>query len=98
MITEHVLGWFDGLSYWKWLIFGLAFLGIETVTGTTFLLWAGLAALLTGVVALGFQDGAQSLDWRTQVGVFALITFILVIAGRRVLRPFWAPVDRDRRA
>ena len=64
-------------------------------SGTTWLLWAGLAALLTGVVTLGFQDGAYGLDWRAQIGAFALVLFILVIAGRRVVRPFWAPLDRD---
>jgi membrane protein implicated in regulation of membrane protease activity len=91
MITAAVFGWFAGLSYWKWLLAGLALLGVEMFTGTTYLLWAGLAALLTGVVTLGFADGVDGLDWRVQIGVFAAICFVLVIAGRRVLRPFWAP-------
>lgn len=89
MFTDSVLGWFEGLSYWKWLLAGLALLGVEMVTGTTYLLWAGLAALLTGVVALGFAP-----DWRIQIFCFAVFAFILIVAGKRVFRPGWTPADR----
>ncbi|GEM_PF-5892798 len=85
MLTEAALGWLQALTGWKWLVAGLVMLGAEIFTGTTYLLWAGLAALLTGVVALGFAP-----DWRLQIGAFAAFTFILVVAGRRVLRPNWS--------
>lgn len=84
MFADHALGWFETLTFWKWLVAGLVMLGVEIFTGTTYLLWAGLAALLTGVVALGFAP-----DWRIQIAVFAAFAAILVVAGRRVLGPGW---------
>ncbi len=82
MVSGAMFGWLATMTHWKWLLAGLALLGAEIVTGTGWLLWAGLAALLTGVVALGFI-----LDWRVQVAVFGAFFFLLAIAGRRVLRP-----------
>lgn len=68
---------------WTWLVLGLILLGIEVMTGTTYLLWLAVAAAL--MAALTAILGDLSLPVQLVVyGGFALAT---TISGRKLFPP-----------
>ncbi len=70
----NLLGW--------WAIAGVILIA-ELLTGTTYLLWPAAAAFLTGFVALEVLN----VSWPVELGVFALLSMMLVLAGDRWVRP-----------
>jgi membrane protein implicated in regulation of membrane protease activity len=67
------------LGAWSWWIVGLALLCIELVAPGNVFVWFGVAAILTGSLAL-FADFA----WQLQLILFVVLSVVLVIIGRRV--------------
>ena len=66
------------LTPWHWLIFGILLCAIELFLPTTFLLWAGVAALATGVVTFL----VPILNWQMQIALFAVLAVATTLAGR----------------
>lgn len=72
---------FSGLGAWGWIVLGAILLGLEVFAPGVYLLWIGVAALLTG--ALSFQIGdAVWWGWPAQVVVFLVLSLASVLAGR----------------
>jgi membrane protein implicated in regulation of membrane protease activity len=71
-----------GLGAWTWIILGLALIGLELLAPGVFLLWLGLAAILTGLA-----DAALDLSWQASALVFAGFSIAAVILGRMMMRP-----------
>jgi membrane protein implicated in regulation of membrane protease activity len=71
-----------GLGAWTWIILGLVLIGLELLAPGVFLLWLGLAAILTGLA-----DAALDLSWQASALVFAGFSIAAVILGRIVMRP-----------
>jgi hypothetical protein len=69
----------DGLGFWVWIILGLALVTAEAVAPGIFLIWFGLAAILTGLADAGF-----GLSWQAAVLVFAGLSVAAVLLGRAV--------------
>jgi len=63
---------------WYWLAAGLLLLGVEMVAPGFYLMFFGAAALATGVLAL-----ALPLPWLAQVSLFAVLSVVAVVFGRR---------------
>ena len=74
-----MLDWFSG--GWAWIVLGLVLVGGEMLAPGVFLLWFGLAALLTGVVV-----GLIGIAWQGALLVFAGLAIVCVLAGRAVTR------------
>ena len=68
-------------SGWLWAILGLLLIGGEMLAPGVFLIWLGLAALLTGAVV-----GAFGLGWQGACIIFAALAVACVIAGRLLTR------------
>lgn len=69
------------LGPWSWIVLGAILLGLEVFAPGVYLLWIGVAALLTG--ALSFQIGdATWWGWPAQVVVFLVLSLASVLAGR----------------
>lgn len=68
------------ITFWHWLILGIALIAAEIVVPGTFLLWPGIAAVLTGVLAYV----APALDWRVDALVFAVLTVASALLGRNL--------------
>lgn len=67
-------------DHWLWLI-AAAVLGIgEIIIPGAFLMWMGIAALITGLATLVLPLGVA-----LQLGVFAVMAVASVYAGRRIL-------------
>lgn len=76
-----MLDWFASLGGWSWVILGLLLIGGEMLAPGIFLIWLGLAALLTGLAV-----GAFGLGWQAAALVFAGFSLASVIAGRMLTR------------
>ncbi|MFG1203763.1 NfeD family protein [Xanthobacter aminoxidans] len=67
------------LGPWAWFVLGGVLLVAEIAAPGAFLLWLGLAALVTGAVAY-----TVALAWQVEVLVFAALAVVAVLVGRRV--------------
>jgi hypothetical protein len=73
--------WANALGPWTWIILGLGLVGLELLGPGIYLIWFGLAALLTGVL-----DFAFGLSWQAAFLTFAALSVAAVIAGRALTR------------
>jgi membrane protein implicated in regulation of membrane protease activity len=60
--------------FWYWWVLGFALLIAEIMLPSTFCLWLGAAAFLTGLAALL----VPALDWQTEMVLFAVLSFVAV--------------------
>lgn len=74
---------------WSWWILGMVLLGAEIVVPGVFLVWVGLAAIAVGALSLAVW-GASFWQWEVQLVVFAALSVVFVLAGRR----FYAQADK----
>ena len=65
-------------SGWLWMIGGILLLAAEILAPGVFLVWIGIAAVVTGLFALLLGVGLAG-----QLGLFALYAVLAVLAGRR---------------
>lgn len=63
---------------WLWTIGGVLLLAAEILVPGVFLVWIGIAAVVTGIFALLFGIGVAG-----QLGLFALYSVLAVMVGRR---------------
>lgn len=72
------------LAYWHWLTLGILFLIAEVaVSGTSFLLWIGFAALFTGVATLILPG---LFTWQIQLVAFGVSSVASVGLWRRYVK------------
>ena len=64
--------------YIGWLVIGVALCAAEMIVPGVFLMWLGIAALLTGVAAFVLPIGIP-----LQLGLFAVLSLTCVFFGRR---------------
>ena len=65
-------------SGWMWMIGGILLLIAEIIVPGVFLVWLGIAAVVTGAFAQLFGIGLAG-----QLGLFAIYSVLAVLAGRR---------------
>ena len=70
------------VDYWFWFALGILLLIIEIFTFSTYALWMGIGAFLTGFIAFLFP----SLDWPAQGFIFALMAVVGIIIGYKFFR------------
>jgi len=69
------------LGGWAWVALGLLLIAGEMLAPGVFLIWLGLAALVTGVIV-----GVTAIGWQAAALVFAGLCIVSVLAGRRLTR------------
>lgn len=74
---------FTELGPWSWMVLGLVLLTLEIIVPGIFLLWIGIAALLTGALSLQLWDWA-SWTWQVQVVTFLVLSILSAYAGKRI--------------
>lgn len=75
---------FTELGPWNWMVLGFALLALEILVPGVFLLWIGLAALITGAVSLAIWD-APLWAWQAQVLVFLVLSLASAYLGNRLM-------------
>lgn len=71
---------FGALGYWHWWILGALLVIAEMLVPGIFFLWLAIAAGVTGLTALLLPD----LGWQYQLLMFALLSVVSAVAGRRL--------------
>lgn len=72
----------ESMNGTKWLILGVLLLVLEVVTGTTYILWPAVAALIVGIIAF-----VLPLGWEMQFLLFFILSGILLVVGHKFVRP-----------
>lgn len=78
-----IVQWFAQFGPWNWMILGAVLLALEIMLPGVFLLWLGIAAILTGTLSLQLWEMGLW-TWQVQVVVFLLLSVLSVLAGRRL--------------
>jgi inner membrane protein len=73
-----ILDFIRDLGAWAWWVGGAILLALEIVAPGNVFVWFGIAAILTGAVAL-----VADISWQVQLILFAAASLVLVIVGRR---------------
>lgn len=71
-------GFFPILGQWAWFVLAGILLLLELVSPGVFFLWLAIAAALTGLV-----DTIYALPWQAELLLFAALSVVSVIAGRK---------------
>ena len=73
---------FDRIEpYWVWLALGLLLVALEMIAPGVFLLWFGVAAIVTGAIAFVFDLGLPF-----QIVNFVFLSLIAAYSAKRFLR------------
>ncbi|MBP1848924.1 NfeD family protein [Rhizobium halophytocola] len=72
------------LGPWSWWVAGLVLLAAELAVPGVFLVWIGLGAIATGVLSL-LLWGADLWSWQVQLLVFAALSVVSILIGRKFL-------------
>lgn len=75
---------FSELGPWNWMVIGFALLALEIVVPGFFLLWIGLAAIVTGALSLALWDASWWI-WQVQVLVFLALSLLAAWGGRKLM-------------
>lgn len=77
------------LGPWNWVVIGLILLALEVAIPGVFLLWFGLAAIVTGTLSLMFGHTAF-FGWEVQVLLFLILSIAFAFKGKA-----WMDKDND---
>ena len=81
---------------WVWIVVGAVLLALELVVPGGFLLWLGIAGIITGLAAF-----VQPIDWPFQFLIFGGLSLVLIVAWTRYFKGREPESDRpmlNRRA
>lgn len=75
------------LNLWNWVLAGFILLLLELVIPGVFLVWFGLAAVVTAAIAAIFGSVIPVLDtWQAQVAIFLVFSILFVVITRNIFR------------
>lgn len=77
-----MLDWLPPLGPWHWLVLGLVLAALELATPAFLFLPMGIGAAAAGLLLALFPE----IPWVGQLGVFAAVSVVSVLAGRGYLR------------
>lgn len=72
------------LGPWSWWVLGMVLLAAELVAPGVFLVWIGMAAIVTGLASLLLWESGMW-SWQVQLLVFAVLSVAITLAGRRLV-------------
>lgn len=72
------------LGPWAWWVLGIVLLILEVLMPGVFLVWIGIAAIITGALSLLLWESAFW-TWHAQWLVFATLSLVAVVIGRRIV-------------
>ena len=91
-----LLNWVGSYGPWAWVVAGVVLLALELVIPGGFLLWLGVAGILTGILSF-----FQPIDWPFQFLIFGALSLVLIVAWMRYTKGRERTTDRpflNRRA
>ena len=88
-----IVEWFSDFGAWNWFILGAVLLAVEIVAPGVYLLWLGVAAIITGLLSFLLGDVTIG-TWQIQVLAFLFLSIVCVLIGRRAF-PATGTEDTD---
>ncbi len=79
-----VMAFLAAYGPWSWIVAGLILLALELVVPGGYLLWMGIAGILTGIITF-----VQQPSWAVQWLVFGILSLVSILA--------WVRVNKNRR-
>jgi membrane protein implicated in regulation of membrane protease activity len=79
---DELLPWLQQLTFWHWMVLGVALIVIELLLPGIWFLWLGIGGLATGLVIL-FAD---QMSWQYQIAIFCAFSVASIFIGRQVMR------------
>lgn len=70
---------FANMDYWHWLVFGLALIIVELFAWSTFFLWMGVSAMMTGIVSKIMPD----LPWQLELLLFSALSIVSILLAKK---------------
>lgn len=70
---------FANIDYWHWLVFGLALIIIELFAWSTFFLWMGVSAMMTGIIAKIVPD----LSSHVELLLFSALSVLSILLAKK---------------
>ena len=80
--SNLLMAMLESMNGVKWMILGVLLLIAELLTGTTYILWPAIAALLVGFLAFLLPFG-----WEMQFLLFFIVSTVLLFVGHKYVRP-----------
>jgi len=80
--SNAFIAFLESIKATHWGLLGIALVGLELVTGTTYILWPAIAALAMAVFVFFLP-----LSWELQFILFFLLSAALLVVGHKYLRP-----------
>lgn len=84
-----ILDWIGGYGPWAWVVIGAVLLALELAVPGGFLLWLGIAGIVTGLVTFGW-----AVAWPLQFVIFGLLSLIFIVVWMRFFKNREQPSDR----
>ncbi|WP_421593839.1 NfeD family protein [Shinella sp. M27] len=72
------------LGPWAWWVLGIVLLILEVMMPGVFLVWIGIAAIVTGALSLALWESAFW-TWQVQWLIFAVLSLAAALVGRRIV-------------
>jgi len=73
--------WFNDNAHWVWMTLGLVLAGLEMLVPGVYLIWLGMAAIITGILTMGLD-----LSPAIQLIDFVFLSLIIAFSARRFLK------------
>jgi membrane protein implicated in regulation of membrane protease activity len=92
-----LINWIASYGPWAWVVAGAVLLAFELVVPGGFLLWLGVAGVITGVAVMIWPE----LHWSVQFVIFGGLSLLLIVLWMRVFKRRERASDRpflNRRA
>lgn len=77
----QIIGFIAEYGPWSWIVAGLVLLALELAVPGGYLLWMGIAGILTGLVTF-----VQQPPWPVQWLVFGILSLVSILTWVRVTR------------
>lgn len=85
----EVMGFLAEYGAWSWIVAGLILLALELVVPGGYLVWTGVAGILTGLITL-----VQQPPWPVQWLTFGILSLVSIVAWIRISRNRQEESDR----
>lgn len=84
-----IINWIAGYGAWAWVVAGAILLALELIVPGGFLLWLGVAGIVTGIASMIWP----TLHWAVQFAIFGGLSLIAIIGWMRFTRGREKPSD-----
>lgn len=80
--TNILMAFLESMNATRWGLLGIGLVGLELFTGTTYILWPAVAALILSLLVF-----LLPLSWEVQFVLFTIISIALLVVGHIYLKP-----------